>query len=385
MEFALSTDLELLKKSVREFAQLELAPRVEEMEKTDRTPMDLVRKMGGLGFLGVAVPRDLGGAGMGNLARMLLVEELARVSAAIAMSVQCAHFGIASVCDGGSPAVRDKYLPPLISGEMICAVGITESAGGSDPTGNTTEAVENGDHFLLSGRKCFISNSHVSEIAMIVAKTKDTPQKEFTAFLVDRQFGGFKPGRLEKKIGFHGCTTGELILESCRVPREYMLGREGQGLQLALKGITEFGRTGIAAMSLGLIQASLDAAVKFANERVLYGKPIGALQSIQFKIAEIHADLEASRLLAYRAAWLIDRGRRADAEVAAAKFYCSEAALRCTRKAMEIMGAYGCIKEFPVERYCRDAQLLVPADGTNDIMRIIAGRAAISAGKTGRK
>lgn len=381
MQFELSTDLELLKKSVREFAQAEIAPKVDEMETTGQTPMDLIKKMAALGFLGVAAPLEYGGSGMGNLARMLLVEEVARVSAAMAMSIQCAHFGIAAVHNGGKDALRGKYLPALIRGDAICAVGVTESAGGSDPAGNTTEAVENGDFFILNGRKTFISNSHISEVAMVVARTKETPKKEFTAFLIDRQMGGFRHGRLEKKIGFHGCVTGELVMENCRVPRQNILGSEGQGLLLALKGITEYGRTGIAAISLGLIQASLDAAVKFANERVLYGKPITGLQSVQFKIAEIYADLEASRLLAYRAAWLIDRGRRADADVAAAKFYCSEAALRCTRKAMDIMGAYGCMKEFAVERYCRDAQLLVPADGTNDIMRIIAGRAAASAGR----
>ncbi len=381
MEFGLNADLELLKKSVREFAQAEIVPLVDEMEKTDQTPMDAIKKMGSLGFLGITAPQEYGGANMGNLARMLLVEELARVSAALAMSVQCAHLGIGVIVEGGGEQVKKKYLPALIRGDIICAVGVTESAGGSDPAGNTTDAAGDGGHFVLNGRKAFISNSHISEVAMVVAKTKDSPQKEFTAFLVDRQMGGYRHGRLEKKIGFHGCVTGELVLENCRVPGEYMLGKEGQGLQLALKGITEYGRTGIAAISLGLIQASLDAAVKFAGGRVLYGKPITALQSVQFKLAEIYADLEACRMLAYRAAWTIDQGRRADAEVAAAKFYCSEAALRCTRKAMDIMGAYGCMKEFAVERYCRDAQLLIPADGTNDIMRIIAGRAAAAAGK----
>lgn len=382
MEFELSREQDLIRKSVREFALLEVAPRVEEMEKTGRTPMDVVKKMGDLGFLGVAVPREYGGAGMGSLARTLLVEELSRVSAAMAMTVQCAQFGIAAVLDG-SRALADRYLPPLISGEAICAAGVTEAAGGSDPTGNTTTAEDRGDHFLLTGRKAFISNSHVCDPAMIVARTRETPRKEFTAFLVDRRMEGFKSGRLEKKIGFHGCETGELVLENCRVPRENMLGEEGQGLQLALRGITGYGRTGITAISLGLIQASLDAASKFSRERVLYGKPITGLQSVQFKLAEIYADLQACRLLAYRASWLIDQGRRADADVAAAKFYCSEAALRCTRKAMDIMGAYGCMEEFGVERYCRDAQLLVPADGTNDIMRVIAGKSAARAAEGG--
>lgn len=380
MDFKLNSELELLKKSVREFAQSEIAPMVEQMEKTDQVPVNVIRKMGALGFLGVAVPRQYGGAGMGNLARTVLVEELARVSAAMAMTVQCIHFGIGAVLEG-SDAIKDKYLPSLLAGETVCAAGITEASGGSDPTAGTTEAVVQGDCFILNGRKTFISNSHICDSAMIVAKTGEEPRKEFTAFLVDRQMGGFRPGRLENKIGFHGCTTGELILENCKVPRENILGQEGKGLALALRGVTLYGRTGIAAMSVGLIQASLEAAVKFANQRVLYGKPITSLQSVQFKIAEIYADLEASRLLAYRAAWLIDQGQRADQDVAAAKFFCSEAALRCARKAMDIMGAYGCMKEFAVERYCRDAQLLVPADGSNDIMRIVTGKMVADTGK----
>ncbi|MFZ5650501.1 MAG: acyl-CoA dehydrogenase family protein [Bacillota bacterium] len=380
MDFNLGSQLELLKKSVREFSRQEIAPKVEEMENTGKVPMDVFKKMGGLGFIGVAVPQKHGGPGMGSLARMVLVEEIAVVSAAMAMTVQCAQFGMGAIIDGGSDEIIGKYLPPLIRGDDICAAGVTESSGGSDPFGNSTEATDMGDHFVLNGRKTFISNSHCSNCAMIVAKTRETPKKEFTAFLVDKDMGGFRPGRLEKKIGFHGCDTGELVLENCRVPRANMLGREGQGLQIALKGITEYGRTGIIAMSLGLIQASLEAAVKFANERVLYGKPITSLQSVQFKMAEMYADLQACRHMGYRAAWIIDQGRKADVDVAAAKFYCSEAALRCTRKAMDIMGGYGCMKEFGVERYLRDAQLLVASDGTNDIMRVIAGRSVASAG-----
>jgi len=377
MDFNLGSDLELLKKSVRDFALLEIAPLVEQMEKDDQVPLDALKKMAVLGFLGVSAPQNYGGTGMGNLARMLLVEEIARVSAAMAMTVQCAHLGIGAVLYGGSEEIKNKYLPSMIGGQ-ICAVGVTESSGGSDPFGNTTEALQSGDDFILNGRKTFISNSHISDTAVIVARTKDTPKKEFTAFLVDKKMDGFRPGRLEKKIGFHGCVTGELVLENCHVPASHMLGQEGQGLKLALKGINEYGRTGIVGISLGLIQASLDAAVKFANERALYGKPISNLQSVQFKIAEIYADLQACRYMGYRAAWLIDGGKPSDTDVAAAKFYCSEAALRCTRRAMDIMGGYGCMKEFSVERYCRDAQLLIPSDGTNDIMRVIAGKSASS-------
>ncbi|MGQ9825126.1 MAG: acyl-CoA dehydrogenase family protein [Desulfotomaculales bacterium] len=374
MNFALTAEQEILRRAVREFAEREVAPRVEEMEKTDEAPLDLIKKMGSQGYLGVAVPAAQGGAGLGHLARLILVEEVGRVSAALAMSLQCLHFGAGCVFAFGNEAQKEKYGRDLAQGKILAAAAITEAGGGSDPGGIATEARAEGDGYLLNGRKVFITNSHIADLAVVVAKTKDEPKKEFSAFIVERGTPGFRPGRAEDKIGFRGCVTGELVMENCRVPAENLLGGEGKGLAVALKGVSEYGRTGIAGVALGLMQASLEAALKFAGERVLAGKPIALLPTIQFKIAEIYADLEASRLLAYRAAWLLDRGERADTEIAAAKFFAAEAALRCTRKAMDIHGAYGCMKGFPVERYCRDAQLLVPADGTDDIQRLVVGR-----------
>jgi alkylation response protein AidB-like acyl-CoA dehydrogenase len=185
---------------------------------------------------------------------------------------------------------------------------------------------------------------------------------------------GFRAGRVENKIGFKGCGTGELIFDNCKVPKENLLGKPGQGLAIALKGISEYGRVGIIGVALGIMQASYEAALKFSRERVIYGNPISNLPAVYYRIAEIYADIEASRLLAYRAVWLLDQGKNADVEIAAAKFFVTEAALRCTRKAMDIHGGYGCVKEYAVERYCRDAQLLIPADGTNDIQRTVVGR-----------
>lgn len=381
MDFQFTAEQELLRKAVREFAEKEIAPRVEEMERTDEVPVDILKKMGAQGFLGVTIPRQYGGTGMGHVARMIMLEEVGRVSAAMCMALQCLHFGAASVLDSGSEMLIEKYMPALVRGDSFGAAGITEAGGGSDPMSNATEAVDMGDYYLLNGRKVFITNSHIADAAMIVAKTKDEPKKEFTAFWVDNTMEGFRTGRAEKKIGFHGCVTGELVLENCKVPKENVMGREGQGLSLALKGIGEYGRTGIVGVGLGLMQASLEASVKFANERVLYGKPISNLQAIQFRIAEIYADLETSRLLAYKAAWLIDQKKKADLDIAAAKFFATEAALRCTRRAMDILGGYGCMKEYAVERYCRDAQLLIAADGTNDIMRVIVGRTVAASGR----
>jgi len=374
MNFQLTPEQELLRRAVRDFAEREVAPRVAEMERTDEAPLDLIKKMGAQGYLGVTVPVEEGGTGLGHLARMILLEELGRVCAALSMSLQCLQFGAGCVQEFGSAGQKEKYLRPLAKGELLAAAAITEAGGGSDPAGIVTEARASGEYYTLNGRKVFITNSHIADLGVFVARTKEEPKKEFSVFLVEKGTPGFYPGRAEKKIGFHGCVTGELVLENCRVPKENRLGEEGQGLAIALKGVNDYGRTGITGVALGLLQASLEAALKFAGERVLYGKPISALPAVHFRIAEMYADLEASRLLAYRAAWLLDQGQRADTQIAATKFFATEAALRCARKAMDIHGAYGCLQGYAVERYCRDAQLLVPADGTNDIMRAVTGR-----------
>jgi len=381
MQFELTGQQQLLKKAVREFAEQEVAPRVEEMESTGKTPMDLVEKMAGQGFLGVTAPKEYGGTEMGHLARIIILEEIARVSAPLSMVLQCLHFGAASVIEFGTDAQKEKYAAGLVQGKYLAAAAVTEPSGGSDPSGIVTEATDQGEYYLMNGRKCFITNSHICNMAVVVAKTAEEPKKEFSAFIVDDSMEGFRPGREENKIGFKGSSTGELIFDNVKVPKDALLGTKGKGLAIALKGITEYGRTGIAAIALGLMQASLDATLQFSNERVLYGKPISNLQAITFRIAEMYASLEASRLLAYKAAWLLDQGRRADMEVAAAKFYTSEAALRCTRKAMDSMGGYGCMKEYQVERYLRDAQLLIPADGTNDIQRVVVGKTLAAASK----
>lgn len=381
MQFELTRQQQLLKKAVREFAEQEVTPRVEEMESTAKTPMDLVEKMAGQGFLGVTAPREYGGTEMGHLARLIMLEEIARVSPPLSMVLQCLHFGLGSVIEFGSQTQKEKYAAELVQGKRLAAAAVTEPSGGSDPSGIVTQALDQGEYYLVNGRKCFITNSHICNTAIVVAKTADEPKKEFSAFIIDDSMEGFRPGREENKIGFKGSSTGELVFDNVKVPKDALLGPKGKGLAIALKGITEYGRTGITAIALGIMQACLDATLKFSNERVLYGKPISNLQSITFRIAEMYADLETSRLIAYKAAWLLDQGQRADMEVAAAKFHTSEAALRCTRKAMDCMGGYGCMKEYQVERFMRDAQLLVPADGTNDIQRVIVGKTLAAAAR----
>lgn len=374
MDFQPTVQQDLLRKVVRQFADDEIAPLVNEMEITDNTPLDLVRKMGEQGFMGVTIPAEYGGTGMGHLARMIMIEEVGRISAGMAMALQVMQMGAGMVIDVGSDAQKAKYSPLLAQGKILVAPAITESSGGSDLEGLSTRAVDEGANYSLTGRKVFITNSHISELAVIIAKNEGGAKRDFSAFLIENGTEGFRRGRVERKIGFHGCITGELIMEDCRIPKENLFGDKGRGLAIALKGINDYGRMGMVGIALGLMQASLEASVKFAQERVLYGKPISNLAPIQFKIAEIYADLEASRFLAYNAAWLIDQNKKSDTQVSSAKFFSTEAALQCTRKAMDIYGAYGCMKDYPLERYCRDAQLLVPADGTNDVMRVIAGR-----------
>lgn len=374
MQFEFTTQERLLKNAVREFAEQEITPRVQEMETTDKTPLDLIEKMAAQGFLGVTVPREYGGTGMGHVARIIMLEEIARVSPPMSMVLQCLHFGLGSIIEFGTDAQKERYAADLVQGKRLTSAAVTEPSGGSDPSGIITEALNQGDHYLMNGRKCFITNSHICDTAVVVAKTADEPKKEFSTFIVDDSMPGFGPGREENKIGFQGSSTGELVFDDVKVPKDALLGAKGKGLAIALKGIAEYGRTGIAAIALGIMQASLDITLKFSNQRVLYGKPISNLQAITFRIAEIYAELEASRLMAYKAAWLLDQGQRADMEIAAAKFQTSEAALRCTRKAMDSMGGYGCMKEYQIERFMRDAQLLIPADGTNDIQRVIVGK-----------
>ena len=378
MDFYFTREQELLRKSAREFAEEIVAPRVEEMEKNDASPLDLYSAMGEAGFLGVLVPREYGGAGLGTLASMLIVEEIAKVSAAMAMSLQCLYLGTAALVQSGSVYLKEKYLPGLAKGTYLAMGALTEPTGGSDPASMNTAAVREGDCWVINGRKCFITNNRVGNAAWVVARTKEEPRKEFTAFFVDKTMPGFRAGRMEEKIGFRGCENGELILQNCRVPHENILGEEGKGLAVAMRAVSQAGRIGVTGVSLGIMQAALDAAVRFANQRVLYGKPIANLQAIQFKIADMYNLLQASRMLGYRAAWLVDQGAANDADAACCKSFATESALKVTVTAVEIMGGYGCLKEYQAERYLRDAQMLSASAGTTDIMKLIVARSALS-------
>ncbi len=380
MEFQFSPQQELLRKSVREFAEGAIAAKVAHMEETDEVPWDLYKEMGRQQYMGILTPKEFGGSAMGHLARMIMLEEIGRISAANAMAMQIFHLGIVPIVEFGNDVQKKKYLPALAKGERLATIAVTEATGGSDPTGIQTTAKLEGDHYVLNGRKCFITHGHVADTITIMAKTGEGP-KGFSAFIVEKSFPGFKLGRKEKKFGLHGCNTGELAMENCIVPRENLLGGEGDGLKVSMAAISEVGRAGMAGCGLGVIGACLEASVKFANQRVLGGKPISQHQGIQWLISDIYMDLETSRLLSYKAAWMKDQKIRCDVEMAMAKYYATEAAVRCAKKAVDIHGGYGYMMEYAVQRYYRDAEILIASAGTSEIQRVVMARKALTSFK----
>jgi alkylation response protein AidB-like acyl-CoA dehydrogenase len=377
MDFKLLEREELLRKSAREFAESEITPKIDAMEETGNFPMDLLKPMAKLGIAGIIAPREYDGVGLGYMARTIVLEEMARVCAAVSMGMQVHHMAIAALKDFGTEAQKKKYLPPLARGETMGCVAVTEPSGGSDLLGMQSTAALQGDQWVLNGRKCFITNSHTSDYWVVIARTGEGP-KGLSAFIVDKDAPGAKVGRVEHKVGLRGSNTGELVFDNCTIPRENLLGQEGGGLGVALKTVSESGRTGMAATALGILQACYEEAAKFASERVLYGKPISALQAISFYVAEIYTDLEICRLLCYRASWMKDQNMRFDTESAMAKSYTCDAAARCAKKAIEIHGAYGIMKEYKVQRLLRDAMVTISAGGTGEIGKVVIGRAALA-------
>lgn len=377
MDFGFSERENLLRKVTRDFAESEIEPRVDAMEQTGEFPVELLQAMARIGITGVITPEAYGGVGIGYLARMIVLEELGRVCAAIPMGMQVHHMACAALNDFGTEEQKQRYLLPLAKGETMGCVAITEPSGGSDLLGTQTKAVLKGDKWIVNGRKCFITNSHISDFWIVIAKTGEGT-KGLSAFIIDKNAPGAKTGRKENKMGLRGANTGELVFDDCEVPRDHLLGSEGAGFNVSLKTISETGRPGMASVSLGIINACLDEAAKFASERVLYGKPISALQAIQFYLAEIYTQLDICKLLCYRVSWMKDQGMRCDTESALAKYYTCDTAFSCAKKAVEIHGSYGILREYKVQRLLRDAMVTIPAGGTAEVAKIAIARAALA-------
>ena len=373
IDFTFTEEQEMFRKAAREFAEASVAPLVDEMEKTGEVSDAVVKALGEAEMMAITIPEEYGGLGLGYTARMIALEEISRVSVATAMMLQVFALGIEPIVKFGSDELKKKYLPGLAKGELLSTTAVTEATGGSDPTGIRSAYKKDGDNFIVNGRKCFITNSHIADVMTILTKSEDDP-KAFCSFVIDKDMKGWKATHKEHKVGMRGCNTGELAFENLAIPKSQLLGEEGKGLRVTMAAIGDVGRGGMVGCALGLQAACLEASIKFANERILYGKPIAALPAIQNKLAEMKIDLEAGRLLAYRATAMQDADQRCSNEFAVAKYFTTEAAQKAAKMAVDIHGGYGCMEEYAVSRYWRDAAVLGPSAGTSDIMKVIIGR-----------
>jgi alkylation response protein AidB-like acyl-CoA dehydrogenase len=377
IDFTFTEEQEMFRKAAREFAENRVAPFVPEMEKTGKVPPGLVKALGEAEMMALTIPEAYGGLGLGYTARLIALEEISRISVATAMMLQVFALGIEPIVKFGTEAQKKKYLPDLATGKRLGTAAVTEATGGSDPTGIRTTYRKDEDAFIVNGRKCFITNSHIADTLTILAKSEANP-KEFCALIVENGMEGFKATHEEHKVGMRGCNTGELSFENLKIPKENLLGEEGKGLRVTMAAIGDVGRGGMVGCALGLQAACLEVSIKFANERVLYGKPISNLQTIQNKIAEMKIDLEAGRLLGYRAASIQDKGKASSNEFAVAKYFTTEASQKAAKMAVDIHGGYGCMEEYAVSRYIRDAAVVGPSAGTSDIMKVIVARWALA-------
>jgi alkylation response protein AidB-like acyl-CoA dehydrogenase len=375
LDFRLTEEQLLLRRTVREFAEKEIAPRSRAMDASQEFPRDLMSKLGGMGMLGVFFPTEFGGAGMGIPEYALIIEEIARVDAAIALSV-AAHNSLCSnhIFMAGSPEQKKRYLLPLARGEKIGAWSLTEPTAGSDAGGTRSTAVRDGGHWVLNGSKTFATHGSVGEIAVVFAVTDKSRGKHgITAFVLEKGMPGFRPGRKEDKMGCRASDTAEIVMDNCRVPQSQMLGGEGEGFVDALR-ILDGGRIGIAALATGIAQGALEQAVAYARSRQQFGQAIAAFQAVQWMIADSAVEIDASRLLVRRAAAMRQAGQDVNMASAMAKLYASETALRVVDRAVQIHGGYGYVKDYPVERAYRDAKLTTIGEGTSEIQRLVIAR-----------
>jgi len=375
MDFELTAEQELARRTARDFAEAEIAPVIARYDEAEEFPAELMAKLGALGFMGALVPPELGGAALDYVAYALVVEELSRVDGSVGITMWAHN----SLCTNhiymfGTPAQRDRYVPPLARGEVLGAWGLTEPGSGSDAAAMRTRAVEGDDAFVLDGTKAFITNGSVAGTAVILAKTDPAAAgRGVSAFIVERGTPGFRPGQRYKKLGLHASDTAELVFESARVPKANLLGERNRGFQ-DTKKVLEGGRIAMAAMGVGLAQGALDQAVRYAKERHAFGQPIGQFQGIQAALADLATEVEAARLLTLRAAYGKDQGRPVMREASMAKVFSSEVAVRCATKAVQVHGGYGYTREFPVERFYRDAKLCEIGEGTSEVQRMVIAR-----------
>jgi len=371
VNFELTEEQRMIQKTVREFAQEVIAPGAERRDETTEFPEDIVKDLGEMGILGLPFPEEYGGVGADTVSFALAVEEIAKVDASLALTVS-AHIslGCAPLYYLGSEEQKKRYLTPALQGEYLAAFGLTEPNAGSDAGGTETTAILEGDHWRLNGTKMFITNP---TYAGYVVATARTAKEGISSFIVPKDTPGYSIGQKYEKLGMRSSDTRELIFSDARIPKENLLGTEGEGFKGFLK-VLDGGRIGIAALSLGLAEASLEAALKYAKQRVQFGQPISKFQAIQFKLADLATQIEMARMGLYRAAWLKDNHQKYTKEAAMAKLFASELAVRAANEAIQIHGGYGYMKEYHVERFLRDAKLLEIGEGTSEVQRIVIAR-----------
>jgi alkylation response protein AidB-like acyl-CoA dehydrogenase len=375
MDFRLTEDQQLLRRTVREFAESEIRPHVMDWDEAQHFPMDLLPKLASLGLLGITFDEKYGGAGMSAVDYCICIEELARVCPAIALSV-AAHNGLCTshINTFGNNEQKDRFLPRLVQGEVLGAWGLTEAGAGSDAAGMRTTAARQGNCWVINGAKTFITHGKIGGVMVVIAITDRTKgHRGISAFIVEHGTPGMSAGKKENKLGMRASDTSEVIFDNCRVPAAHLLGDEGQGFINTLQ-ILDSGRIGIAALSVGLAQGAFEAARDYAKERRQFGQPIAAFQAIQWKLADNATRIEAARLLTYRAAYLRDRGVRTTRESSIAKLFASEAAVKAADDCVQIHGGYGFVKDYPAEKYFRDVKLLTIGEGTSEIQRLVIAR-----------
>ncbi len=364
-----------IRRAVREFAATEILPHASRWDEEESFPAETVRKLGELGFLGPIFPEKYGGAGFNYTEYAVLVEELARADASVAITV-AAHVSLAAnhIYEQGTEEQRARYLVPLATGEALGAWSLTEPGAGSDAGGTRTTAVRDGDDWILNGSKTFTTNGSNADIAICMASTDPELRTDgISAFIVERGTPGFRSGKKERKLGHRASDTSEMVFDDCRVPGKNLLGPPGTGFKGAMK-VLDGGRISIAALSLGIAQAALECAVDYAKERRQFDRPISDFQGVRFPLADSKLEIEASHLLIQRAAVLKDSGAATTSESAMAKLHASETAVRVTNRAVQVLGGYGYTREYPAERYLRDAKLMTIGEGTSEIQRLLIAR-----------
>jgi alkylation response protein AidB-like acyl-CoA dehydrogenase len=375
LDFLLNEEQLQLKKSVREFAEREIAPNVMKWDEAGEFPLETIKELGKLGLMGTIFPQEYGGAGMGYVEYVTAIEELSRVDGSVGIIV-AAHTSLCSnhIFLAGNEEQKKKYVPKLASGEFIGAWGLTEPSAGSDAGSARMSATRKGNSFVLNGSKTFITNGHYADAVVVVAVTDRAAHTHgLSAFIVDKGTKGFRPGKKENKLGLRASDTAELIFEDCEIPAANLLGKEGDGFIDAMR-VLDGGRISIAALGLGMAEGAYEAALHYSKQRKQFGKAISDFQAIQWKLADMATEIEAAKMLTLRAASMKDAGMKTTLESSMAKLYTSEVAVRCANEGVQIHGGYGFIKDYPAEKFYRDVKLCTIGEGTSEIQRLVIAR-----------